>query len=121
MSVYCHVVVKPGATAGQLAALGTALWAWCTGAANGDGVYQYLDNQGLADLIAGRLPAADPSVRPADRWGVRFRVPDGAFPDRRAVVESLTRALPAAAVEAVRADGVSRAGAGPKIVPASPS
>ena len=121
MSIYCHVVLKPGATPAQLSALGIALWEWCTEAANGGGVYQYLDNQALADLIAGRLPAADPAAEPAERWGVRFGTRDGAFPDRRAVIDSLSRAMPIAVVEVIRADGVRWSCATRKIVAGSPS
>jgi hypothetical protein len=114
VSVYCHVVLNPAATPAQLSAVGAALRGWCTGAAIGGGIYQYLDNQGLADLIAGRLPAADPDAEPAARWGVRFRVRDGAFPDVRAVIGSLRRALSTAGVGAVRADGIGRASAAPE-------
>ncbi len=113
MAIYCRVVLNPAATPGQLSAVGTAMWEWCTGAANGDGIYQYLGNQGLADLIAGRLPAPDPDAEPAARWGVRFGIRDGAFPDLRAVIDSLRRALPAAGVGAVSADGMRGAGGGP--------
>jgi hypothetical protein len=105
MSVYCSVILKPGATREQLAALGGALWRWCTRAAGGTGVYQYLDNQALADLIAGRLPAPDRTAPPAERWGVRFWVRDGAYHDRRALVESLRREIPADGILDVLADG----------------
>jgi hypothetical protein len=120
VSIYCHVVLSRSATAGQLTAVGTALWEWCTGAANGRGIYQYLDNQALADLVAGRLPAADPAARTADRWGVQFGVPDSAFLDRRAALHSLRRALPAAGVDAVRADSTRWSGAAPTL-PARPT
>jgi len=114
MSIYCHVILKPGATPGQLSALGAALWRWCTGAAGGTGIYQYLDNQALADLIAGQLPAPDRTARPAERRGVRFRVRDGAFRDRRAALDSLRREIPAQGVEEVMADGVSWRAVGSK-------
>lgn len=107
VSTFCHVVLNPSATPGQLAAVGNALWSWCTDAAGGGGVYQYLDNQALDDLVAGRLPAADPAALPAERWGVRFSVPDGAFPDRRAALDSLQRAVPAADVANVPNDATA--------------
>jgi hypothetical protein len=107
VSIYCHVILKPSATPGQLARLGAALWRWCTHAAGRAGMYQYLDNQALADLLAGRLPAADPAAPPAERWGARFGVGDGAFRDRQALIDSLRREIPAEGVEDVRADGVS--------------
>jgi hypothetical protein len=107
VSVYCHVILKPSATPGQLARLGAALWQWCMHAVGRADLYQYLDNQGLADLLAGQLPAADPAVRWRERWGVRFGVGDSAFRDRQALIESLRREIPAEGVEDVRADGVS--------------
>jgi hypothetical protein len=108
MSVDCTIILKPSATREQLTALGGALWRWCIRAAGGTGVYQYLDNQALADLIAGRLPAPNQTARPAERWGVRFRIRDGAFPDRRAAIDSLRREIPADGVADVLADGGSR-------------
>ncbi len=71
----------------------------------GTGVYQYLENQALADLIAGRLPAPDRTAPPAERWGVRFGVRDGTYRDRRALIESLRREIPADGVLDVLADG----------------
>jgi len=59
MSVTCEVIVNWEATPAQLAALGNVLWRWCNRTAGDTGIYQYLDNQALADLLAGRLP--DPS------------------------------------------------------------
>jgi hypothetical protein len=111
MSISCQVILNPGMTPGQLAALGAALWRWCTRSAGGTGIYRYLDNQALADLIAGRLPVPDPATRPAGQWGVRFGVRDGAFPDRRALIDSLRREIPTAGVEDVLADGTSWTGA----------
>jgi hypothetical protein len=107
MPIDCRVILKPSATPEQLTALGAALWRWCTGTAGDSGIYQYLDNQALADLLAGQLPAPDRTARPAERWGARFGVRDGAFRDRRAAVDSLRRGIPAAGVEDVLADGVS--------------
>jgi hypothetical protein len=107
VSIYCQVILKPSATPGQLTRLGAALWRWCTQAAGRTGMYQYLDNQALADLLAGRLPAADPVASRGEQWGVRFRVGDGAFRDRQALIDSLRRQIPAEGVEDVRADGIS--------------
>ncbi len=107
MPLHCHVILEPGATPGQLTALGAALWRWCTRAAGGTALYQYLDNQALADLLAGRLPAPDRAAPPAERWGVRFGVRDGAFPDRRAAIDSLRREIPAEGVTDVLAGGAS--------------
>jgi hypothetical protein len=104
---YCHVILNPSATSEQLTALGAALWRWCARAAAGIGIYQYLDNQALADLLAGRLPAADRMAWPAERWGVRFGVRDGAHPDRRALIDSMRREIPAEGIADVCVDGAS--------------
>jgi hypothetical protein len=103
VSVYCQVILKPGVTSGQLSALGTALWRCCTRAAGDTNLYQYLDNQALADLLAGQLPAAGP----AGRRVVRFAVRDGAARDRRAILGRLRRDLPADGVEDIVVDGPS--------------
>ncbi len=58
MSINCEVTLRWDATPEQQRALGHALWAWCNRAAGGADNYQYLDNQGLADLLAGTLPAS---------------------------------------------------------------
>jgi len=55
MSVNCDVIMQWSARPQELTALGAALWRWCTREAGGTGIYQFLDNQGLADLIAGKL------------------------------------------------------------------
>ena len=107
MSIYCNITLRWGATPDQLTALGTALWRWCTRSAGDAGIYQYLDNQALADLIAGRLPVIDQTTRPAERRGVHFRVRDGAFPDRRAAIDSLRREIPTEGVEDAVVGGVS--------------
>lgn len=106
MSVYCHVVLRPEATPAQLAALGTALWRWCAGTAGAGGIYQYLDNQALADLMDGRLPAVDRIGLPAGRWCVRFVGGAGTVADSDAFVANLWRAIPGDAVADVLADGV---------------
>jgi hypothetical protein len=107
MSFYCHVILNPSATPQQLKAQGGALWRWCARGAGGASIYQYLDNQALADLLAGRLPAADRTARPGERWGVRFGVRDGTFADRRALIDSLRREIPTEGVVEVFVDGAS--------------
>lgn len=104
MSVTCDIILKGSATPQQLTALGEALWRWCNRAAENTGVYQFLDNQALADLIEGQLPA---SSQPAGRSGVRFRVRDESSHDRGATVASLRRELPAVGVEDIVVDGKS--------------
>jgi hypothetical protein len=107
VTVYCHVILNPIATPAQLTVLGAALWRWCARAAGSASIYQYFDNQALADLLAGRLPAADRTARPAERWGVRFGVRDGSFPDRRALTDSLWREIPVEGIADVFVDGGS--------------
>ena len=46
-------------------------------------------------------------IRPAERWGVRFGVPDGAYRDRQALIDSLRRELPAEGLVDVFVDGAS--------------
>jgi hypothetical protein len=103
MSINCDIVLQWSATPEQLRALGAALWRWGIGAAGDTGIYQYLDNQALADLIAGKLPASSQ----AERQGVHFRVRDEASHDRQATIDSLRREIPAKGVEDIVVDGTS--------------
>lgn len=103
MSINCDVIVQWAATPEQLTALGVALWSWCIRAAGDAGIYQYLDDQSLTDLIAGTLPRN----RRSERRGVHFSVRDETSPDRRATIDSLRREIPAGAVEDIVVDGVS--------------
>jgi hypothetical protein len=107
MSVDCEIILQWGATPEQVRAVGAALWHWCTRAAGGAGIYQYLDNQPLADLVAGKLPAPSQAPRRAERRGVPFWVRDEASPDRRAAIDGLRRALPAEGVEDILVGGKS--------------
>lgn len=107
MSVTCDIIVDWDATREQLAALGSALWRWCNHTAGNTGIYQYLDNQALADLIAGKLPVSSQPPLYADRRGVHFLVRDEASQDRRATLDSLRRELPAGGIEDVVVDGIS--------------
>ncbi len=107
MSTTCDVILPWGATPEQLTALGAALWRWCNRAGGNAGIYQSLDNQALADLIAGRLQASSRTPRRAEGRGVSFRVRDEASPDRQATLDSLRREIPAAGVEDIVVDGTS--------------
>ena len=75
MPTNCEVILQWGATPEQLTALGAALWRWCNRAAANATIYQRLDNQALADLVAGKLPDSSLSRWQADRRGVHFWVP----------------------------------------------
>ena len=102
MPVNCDVILQWSATPEQLHALGAALWRWCNRAPGNTRIYQYLDNQALADLIAGKLPTSSPDGRTA-----HIRVRDESFPDRQATIDSLRQALPARGVEDIVIDGSS--------------
>src|SRR5437870_2051020 len=86
MSIQCEIILKWSATPSQLTALGAALWRWCHRAAGFPGNYQFLDNQALADLIAGKLPASRQIPLPADKRGVLFQIRDEASHNRRATI-----------------------------------
>src|SRR5262249_13687304 len=105
MVIQCEVVLRRGATAEQLTALGAALWRWCN--RRNTGGCQHLDNQALADGIAGRLPAASPTPGRAERQGFHVRVRDDSSPDRRTTIDSLRRWLPPGGVEDVVVGGAS--------------
>jgi hypothetical protein len=107
MSVNCDVILQWSATPDQLTAVGTALWRWCNRAAGDAGIYQYLDNQALADLIAGKHPGSSQTQWQAERRGVRFSVGDEASHDRLASIESLRREIPVNGVEDILVDGTS--------------
>jgi hypothetical protein len=117
MSITCDVILQWGATPEQLRVLGTALWRWCNRAAGDTGMYQFLDNQALADLIAGRLPARGQTPRQVDGRGVWLRVRDEASPGRQATVASLRRDIPPEGVEDIMVDGTSWDRAGTKDQP----
>jgi hypothetical protein len=102
MSINCDVILKWSATPEQLTALGAALWRWCS-LVTRDTIYQFLDNQILADLMAGKFPASAQS----GRRGVHLRVRDETSRDRQATIESLRRELPSDGVEDVLIDGKS--------------
>src|SRR5689334_11630382 len=101
MSIRCNVILEENATPEQLSALGAGLWRWCVRAAGHTGMYQYLNNQTLADLIAGQFPA------PEGERNVHFRVRDYVSHDRQTTIDSLRREIPAQGVEDILVDGKS--------------
>lgn len=103
MSTQCDVVVRWGATADQLMALGAALWRWSNRMPTYTGNYQRLDNQALADLIAGKLPVG------AQRGptGVHFVFSDPGSPNRASTIARLHNEIPAEGVEDILVDGTS--------------
>jgi len=103
MSNHCDIIVKWGATPEQLRALGAALWGWCSRATGNAGSYRCLDNQPLADLIAGKLPA----TCQAEERGVLLRVRGEASHGQQAMIDSLRREIPGNGVEDIMIDGTS--------------
>jgi hypothetical protein len=103
MSINCEVTVQWNATPDQLAALGGALWGWCVRAAGDAGIYGCLDNQSLADLLAGTLPRSGQVTR----GGMHFRLRDEASQSRQTTIDSLRRAIPVKGVEDIVVDGIS--------------
>jgi hypothetical protein len=107
MSIDCDVVVQRRAAPEDLAALGAALWGWATHAAGGAGIYQLLDNQALADLIAGKPPAESQTRGQANRRCAHVLLRDESSPDRQTTIESLRRAIPGAGLEDIVVAGKS--------------
>jgi hypothetical protein len=103
MSIVCDVWFEDTASPEQLMFLGSALWDWCVRVAGDSGVYQHVDNQALADLIAGKLPLP----READRRGGHLWVRDQISPDSQATIDSLRREIPARGVKDIQVDGTS--------------
>lgn len=106
MPTQCDVIVAWNATPEQLSAVGAALWRWWVRGLGARDIYPYLDNQVLADLIAGRLPARGGQPQPADMSGVHCRVWNRAS-DGGASIDTLRRELPVAGVVNVLVDGRS--------------
>jgi hypothetical protein len=98
----CDIILQQSATPDQLAALGAALWRWCNRTAGDTGVYQYLDNQGLADMIAGKFP-----VRSQAETVTHFRARDSVSPNRQVAIDKLRLEIPSEGVEDVVVDGLS--------------
>ena len=107
MSIICDVIVRWDATPEQLTVLGNGLWRWCNRAAGDTGIYQYLDNQALADLIAGKLPISSQALGSAERRGVHFQIRDNASRDRQATIDSLRLEIPVKGLEDIVVDGTS--------------
>jgi hypothetical protein len=103
MSIHCDVILRPRATPEQLTAVGIALWRWCLRAAGDTGIYQFLDNEALAELIAGKIPVLGADHRGAAHLWVR----DDISPDAQTSIDTLRRSIPALGIEDIVVDGTS--------------
>ncbi len=107
MSMNCDLILQWSATPAQLSVLGAALWRWCIRAGGNSGVYQCLDNQALADLVAGKLPTSSQTPWQADPRGVHFSFQGKASDDRQATIGSLRQEIPGEGVEDIVINGKS--------------
>ena len=87
--------------------MGSALWQWSLRTATDGGAYPQLNDQGLADLIAGRFPAWSLAACSAGGGGVPFRIRDEASHDRQATVDRLRREIPTAGIADIVVAGTS--------------
>jgi len=107
MAIDCAITLRWDLRPAQLRALGSALWTWCSSAACSGSIYQYLDNQALADLVDGRFPSSGGKVGKGRLPCVFFTVPDDPARDREATCESLRRAISNEGIAEMRIGGVS--------------
>lgn len=107
MTMNCDIILRWNATPEQLTALGAALWHWCNRAAGTTGIYRHLDNQALADMVAGKLPESSQAPVHADRRGVHFQFQDEASHGRQMTIGNLRRDIPAEGVEDIIIEGKS--------------
>ena len=108
MSINCTISLRWDSTPEQQRALGVALWRWCHRAVRSVGMYPYLDNQALADLLAGRLPAPGATGWDAGLPYVQFTVPGDPARDGEATRESLRRGIQGEGVAEIRVQGSGR-------------
>lgn len=109
MSIDCDIIVSRSATPEQLTALGAALWRWSNRTRGPRGIYQSLDSQVMADLIAGKLPSPNQTPAQFDQEsdGIHFRMRDDESPDLDHALADLRREIPASGVVDVTASGIS--------------
>lgn len=107
MPTECDIILSWDATPGELRAVGAALWRWRTSAEIEADVFQRLDSQALADLIAGVFPGANRTQQRVDGCGVHFSVCNESGLDRRETIDDLRRELPSAGIVDVLIDGAS--------------
>jgi hypothetical protein len=111
MAIDCEFFLLSDMLPARRRALGSALWAWCTDAVGGGSNYQYLDNQGLADLVAGHFPSSHTITEGVRLPYVFFTVPGDPIRDREATLFSLRRTITEVGLADVRVGGKSWLGA----------
>jgi hypothetical protein len=107
MAIDCEIILRWEATPEQLSAVGLALWSWCLSNSADAGMYPYLNNQTLSDLIAGKFPVTSQLRTDAGQPGFHFHVRDEASSDGSATIERMRRAIPRAAIEDIVVAGKS--------------
>jgi hypothetical protein len=78
------------------------LWRWCLRAAGDTGIYQFLDNEALAELIASQSPVSGEAGCLAAHSWVR-----DVSRDRQESIDSPRRDVPGLGIEDILVDGVS--------------
>jgi hypothetical protein len=119
MSIICSITLRWDSTSAQQRALGIALWHWCNGASGNAGMYPYLDNQALADLLAGKLPTSEAASWDGGLPRVEFSVPGDPARDGEATRESLRRAMPGEGVAEIHVQGSRRLADGASLITAT--
>jgi hypothetical protein len=109
MPINVEIIVDQSATPKQLRAQGSALWGWCSRTNKNAGLYQYLDSQVLADLIAGQLPSTGqtPQQFEYEADGIHLNFRDDESQDRPQAVASWRRNLPTRGVLNIMVTDVS--------------
>ena len=121
MPIDCDVILRDDATPEQLRALGRALWRWSLGTARQTSICGHVDNQTLADLIDGLLPARPECAGRGGPPGVRFRIRNESSDDRWVTADGLRRAVPADGLLDVLVAGRSWREASGEPVPVPPT
>jgi hypothetical protein len=103
MAIFCDITVKATGTAQQFKDLGAALWRWCMRTVGKAGIYQYLDNQVLADLMDGKLSAGHATWK----RGVHVGVWDAVSVSPQAAIDRLRLEIPQEGVEDIVVNGAS--------------
>lgn len=107
MSINCDVFIRDRSTPEELKTLGNALWRWYSRSSGDEILCQSVDNQALADLLAGRVPSTRRSAHHVGQPYVSFRLRAATYADCAATFASLRSEVPAAQVSDIVVDGKS--------------